>query len=239
MIKWLTEHAQIIVVILGISLAFEILLNTDLIVMALMAGFFLYYGLKKRGGTTGTILFIIGVFMSFATLLHSFTLRIFAFILVIAFFVNYSSRDKENAGDSQGTVETADEAKQTNVQTARFQNRIFGNQTYDQEIFDMEDINIQYGFGDTTIDLSLTIIPPGETIIMLRGIAGNIKIYLPFEAQFSIHHSVVAGNVHILGEEKSCLNESILYQTPHYDNAGRKVKILTSAIIGNLEVRNV
>ncbi|MBO8156158.1 MAG: cell wall-active antibiotics response protein [Bacillaceae bacterium] len=237
--NWLMENARIIVIVLGISLAFEILFNTDFIFLAFMSGLFLYFGLKMRGKTTGTIMFVIGLFMTFVTLLHSFTLKVILFIFIIYFILRYTNKDKGQPKETKVTLETIDHDQNIQIQTTRFQNRFFGNQSFDQDIFDMDDINIQYGFGDTTIDLSMTIIPPGETIIFIRGIAGNLKLYIPFETEFTLHHSVVMGNVHIFGEERSCFNESIKYETPDYHDSGRKVKILTSVIFGNIEVRNV
>jgi lia operon protein LiaF len=121
-----------------------------------------------------------------------------------------------------------------------FGNNVFGQQTSAEEIYEWNDINIQSGIGDTIIDLSNTVLPKEECIIVIRNVIGNVKILLPYELDAAFQHSSWAGAVSIFEHrEPKFFNQVVSYQTKGYEDAVQKVKVVTASIVGDLEVKRI
>lgn len=121
-----------------------------------------------------------------------------------------------------------------------FKNRLFGNQETPSHVYEWNDINILTGIGDTVIDLSLTVLPKGETVIFIRNIIGNVKVFVPYDVDLTLRHSAVVGSAEVFEhEEGRVLNQSLFVQTPGYDDAEQKIKIFTSMMVGNIEVKRI
>ncbi|MCZ0702520.1 lia operon protein LiaF [Natronobacillus azotifigens] len=119
-----------------------------------------------------------------------------------------------------------------------FTNKWFGKQETDRNAYQWRDINIQSIIGETIIDLNQTVLPKGEPIIMVRQLAGTITIIVPFDVEVSIHHSVLAGSVDLLGHsDNQITNRTIHLETPDYPSSNQRVKIFTSMIAGKIEVK--
>ncbi len=121
-----------------------------------------------------------------------------------------------------------------------FQNVLFGRQQTPDHVYEWNDVNIQTGVGDTTIDLSNTVLPKGESVISIRNFVGNLQILVPYEMEVSVRHAVLYGSTTILEyHETKGLNQSLFYQTADYGDAKQKVKIITSMLVGDLEVKRI
>ncbi|KAF0993910.1 cell wall-active antibiotics response protein LiaF [Geobacillus sp. TFV-3] len=121
-----------------------------------------------------------------------------------------------------------------------FQNVWVGRQATPEQSYEWNDVNIQTGIGDTVIDVSYTVLPKGEAVIIVRGLIGNIQILVPYEIETRLVHSAIFGVASLFGKEhEKMFNETLIYQTSSYDQAEQKLKIVTSMIIGNVEVKRV
>lgn len=121
-----------------------------------------------------------------------------------------------------------------------FENVLFGEQRTPEHVYEWNDINIQAGFGDTVIDLSYTVLPKGETVIFVRNFIGNVKVLIPYDIEVNVSHSVIAGATNIFqNEEEKVFNQTISVQTEEYEKAEQKIKIFTSFVVGDLEVKRV
>lgn len=121
-----------------------------------------------------------------------------------------------------------------------FHHRLFGDEKTSETAYGWKDINVHSGFGDRTIDLSNTVLPDDTAIISIRHILGNIEIYVPYEVEVSIHHSAIFGKAYILGKShEKLINETLSYQTEGYDSKQPRVKIITSLISGDIEVKRI
>lgn len=121
-----------------------------------------------------------------------------------------------------------------------FTNSLFSRNTTPDHVYEWDDINIQGGITNTTVDLSYTVLPEGETVIMIRNIVGDVKVYIPYDMDVSIHHSSLFGSYQIFGEaEENIWNQNISIRTAGYDQAETRVKIFTSLITGSLEVKRI
>lgn len=121
-----------------------------------------------------------------------------------------------------------------------FENKFFTSQMTPEHVYEWNDVNIQVGIGNTVIDLSDTVLPKGEAIISIRSLIGNVQVLVPYEVEVHVNHSVMAGTVAIFqDQEQRIVNETIVYETAEYVQAEQKVKLITSVIAGNLEVKRV
>jgi len=121
-----------------------------------------------------------------------------------------------------------------------FTNRLMGRQQTPEHVYEWNDVNIQAGIGDTVIDLSYTVLPKGEAIIFIRNFVGNVQILVPYEVEVSVHHSTWMGTAKILNAHNAkMINEVLQFQTPDYETAVQKVRIVTSMMVGDLEVKRI
>lgn len=86
-----------------------------------------------------------------------------------------------------------DEEKQIYRTEPYLKNMFVGNVRMMDHIYELEDINVQYGACDVEIDLTTAMIPEGETVIVIRGVVGNIRLYVPYDIELSLNHSVIVG----------------------------------------------
>ncbi|MDQ0340678.1 lia operon protein LiaF [Caldalkalibacillus uzonensis] len=105
--------------------------------------------------------------------------------------------------------------------------------------FELRDMKVNNGIGDVKIDLSKAIIPPGETTLQINGLVGDIHVYVPYELEVSVQAGVFLGDLDILGYHQDGLTRRVTTQTPGYDSATKRVNIILSLGIGDIDVRYV
>ena len=121
-----------------------------------------------------------------------------------------------------------------------FTNVLFGHQKTPEHGYEWKDITIQGGIGDAVIDLSYTVLPKGETVIMVRKLIGNVRVLVPYEVDVRLHHSGLAGSVTFFDyEEPKFFNQTLHLQTAGYEESTRKIKIITSMLSGDIEVKRI
>lgn len=132
-----------------------------------------------------------------------------------------------------------DEEKQIYRTEPYLKNIMVGNIRMMDHIYELEDINVQYGVGDVEIDLTTAMIPEGETVIVIRGVIGNIRLYVPYDIELSLNHSVIMGRVSLPGHEETGFNRNVTFRTEQYKETPRRIKIISSLVVGDTEVRKV
>jgi len=208
---------------------------------ALFSGIFTYIGWKKFAHLWGKILFwtaLIGLIMS---VLNMMAVRFLILVGIVLFIVHYWKSKKE-VDQIEPVVEpytSGETLEEINI-TPLFDQRLFGDQETVDHAYAFRDVNIHGFFGDRMIDLSNTVLPDDTAVISIRHVLGNIEIYVPYEVEVCIHHSSVLGRATILGNyHKKLMNQTLSYQTENYDNAHQRVKIITSIISGDIEVKRI
>ncbi|RFU69142.1 cell wall-active antibiotics response protein [Peribacillus saganii] len=225
----------LIVLVLEISF-----FDGGLIFSLLISAGCIYIGRKKRGRTIGSVLFWLGVIMAVVTVMNMMAFKFFIMAILAYILFLYIQSRKEPEKVEPTVKKPVDKPLDMVIKKPLLGNKLFGHGKTPDHVYEWNDINIQTGIGDTVIDLSNTVLPKGEAIISIRSFIGNIKIFIPYEMEVSVHHSVLAGTAEILQhQEKRIFNQNMSVQTPDYENAEQKVKILTSLISGNLEVKRI
>ncbi|WP_369900429.1 cell wall-active antibiotics response protein LiaF [Bacillus manliponensis] len=193
---------------------------------------------KKKRHVRGNVFLFAGALIFFFSLFASaaFALVIFA---CLAFFGYQLFTGKENPKVVQVEMKEESEAKQVYCTQPYIKNMMIGSLRMIDCVYELEDINIQYGIGDVEIDLTTAMIPEGETVVVIRGAVGNIRLYVPYDIELSLNHSVLVGTISLPGHEESGLNRNVILKTEQYKEAPRRIKIISSLFVGDTEVRKI
>lgn len=227
------------VVLLLLEISF---FNSGLIFSLLVTVAMVYFGRKMMPRTIGKLLFWAGLFFFFTSILGMMTFKFFL-LAVLVYIVLQFARSKKNPKEYRPDIKESEKLETEGTIIRKppiFENLFFGQRQTSEQVYEWRDVNIQAGVGDTIIDLSYTVLPKGEAVIFIRNIVGNIKIMIPYDLEVSVHHSSLAGTTSVFDyHESKILNQTLFLQTSEYDTAERKVKIFTSMLIGDLEVKRI
>ncbi|MGP4105477.1 cell wall-active antibiotics response protein LiaF [Virgibacillus sp. L01] len=226
------------VILFVIEVAF---FHGGMIFSALFSGFFIYIGWKKFYRLWGKIFFWFGVVGLVFAVLNMLAVRFLILAAIVLFIINYSKSKQESEQINPRLTGTEEVKNETVTQLKPlFNHKVFGDQRTEDTAYQWRDINIHAAFGDRVIDLSNTVLPNDTVVISLRHIVGNVEIHVPYEVEVSVHHSAVFGRAHILGKHHwKLMNQSLLYQTEDYDTTFPRVKIVTSVLSGDIEVKRI
>lgn len=105
--------------------------------------------------------------------------------------------------------------------------------------FEMHNLHIWHGVGDVLIDLSRALLPEEENFLVVNGWVGDITIYVPIDLPVSVSADLKVGEMDILGLRQSGLNRQVRMATKQYDSSGKKVKIIISLLVGDIDVKYI
>lgn len=243
-----SDYVNWIILIGILLLLLEILFfNGGLIVTFLLSIGCIFLGRRWRPRFIGKSLYWIGWIWLVITVLNMMTFRYFICVLLIYAVVQFFQTQKEPKRIKPGVKEPSGELEKNEPanepvthQKKIFENKFFTNQKSPETAYEWNDINIQVGVGNTVIDLSDTVLPNEEAIISIRSLVGNVQILVPYEVEVHINHSVMIGDVSVFQDFKQkVVNETLVYETPQYRQGEQRVKLITSAISGKLEVKRI
>ncbi|ASN04810.1 cell wall-active antibiotics response protein LiaF [Virgibacillus necropolis] len=212
-----------------------------MIISALFFGLFIYVGWKRFYRLWGKVFFWIGIIGLAFAIFNMIAIRFLVLAGILLFIVNYSKSKKEPNYIQPSITSQEDGSQETIIKTkALFNHKVFGDQETADQAYQWHDINIHGVFGDRNIDLSNTVLQDETAVISIRHLVGNIAIYIPYEVEVSIHHSSVFGRAHIFGlHHQKLMNQSLLYRTEKYESTYPRVKIITSLLSGDIEVKRI
>ncbi|WP_079528597.1 cell wall-active antibiotics response protein LiaF [Halobacillus hunanensis] len=240
MFKHMSTSTINTILIIGVILLFlEItFFNGGLIFSVLFSGLFLYIGWKKYRKVWGKILFWIGLISLTLTILNMIAVR-FLIIVVIVLFIRHYFRTKKEPERIHLNLQADDVPFDAGTEPLVKQ-KLFGDQTTARTSYKWRDINVHGGFGDRVIDLSHAVFPEDEAVISIRHLVGNVQIYVPYEVEVAVHHSAILGRAAIFQYRKTKLfNQMVSYRTPEYVTTKPRVKIITSIVSGDIEVKRI
>lgn len=182
----------------------------------------------------GNILFVLGALGLSFTLFSMIAIQwVFVAVIIYMGYQLFAGRPEDL--DLKATI-LEHEYEQSEPM---FKNFLIGHLRSPDMIYDLSDINFQFGLGDVALDFSNTIIPEGETIIMIRGIVGKIQLAIPYDIELSIQTSTFMGHLHILDKSDRFFNTTQKYRTKDYEAGNRKIRIIATTFIGDIEVSNL
>ncbi|WP_082232521.1 cell wall-active antibiotics response protein LiaF [Halobacillus massiliensis] len=233
-----TDTINTILIIGAVLLILEIVFyNGGLIFSVIFAGVLIYFGWKNYRSLWGKVLFWIGSVSVFFTILNMMAIRFLILVGLGMLLINYY-RSKNTPQKVEPVIR--DDTPLNSETSPIFEQKFFGGQSTPEYSYRWHDINIHGGFGDRIVDLSHTVLPDDEAVISIRHFVGNIHIYVPYEVEVSIHHSALLGRAAIFQYQKAkLLNQMVSFQTEHYKTKKPRVKIITSLVSGDIEVKRV
>ena len=238
-----TETLNWIIIIGVLLLIIEIsIFGGGVIFSALFSGLFIYLGWKNFEQLWGKIFFWVGIVFLAFSILNMMAVRFIILSIIVLLFVHYMKSKKEATRIEPFIDHLSQQSKRTEpviTVVPLLDHQFFRHQETNHHAYSWKDINIHGAFGDRIIDLSNTVLPEETAIISIRHLLGNIEIYIPYEVEVSIHHSTIFGKANILDNNYQMMNQSIIYQTENYDTNIPRVKIVTSLISGDIEVKRI
>ncbi|WP_019243297.1 MULTISPECIES: cell wall-active antibiotics response protein LiaF [Bacillus] len=236
LLNWIIIFA---VVLLLIEVTF---FDGGLLFSLFISAVLIYFGKKRWHKTIGKLALMIGIISAVVTVGNMMTFKLFLLALLGVLIYRFFQSKKHPTMYSPVFPDN----NNTNIpeeihrKQLLFKNAILGGQQTPDTVYEWEDINIQCGIGDCIVDLSNTVLPKGEAVISIRNIVGAVKIYVPYEIEVKIEHSVIAGSVSIFeNNEQRLFNESLQFFTSQYEQSQQKIKIITTSVVGNLEVKRI
>lgn len=176
-----------------------------------------------------------GILFGLAVILF-FKINIFGLIMAGLFiFFGYNILKKESTRNEQKEADA--QSYHTHTSTKNVKKSLIGEVHYTRSRFELEDLTIQHGIGDVKIDLTKALIRDGETVIVVNGWVGDIDIYVPYDLNVSVDASISLGDLDILGQREGGVSRNISMKTTHYEDATKKVKLILSLFVGDIDVR--
>jgi lia operon protein LiaF len=227
------------IVVLLLEVAF---FNSGIIFSLLVAIGMIYIGRKWMPKSSGKLFFWFGIAFFTLSVFNMMTIKFLLLAILVHLIIQYAQAKKEPKVIQPINKEVNLEKNEDRLIEKKpiFDNTLFGDKKTPDQVYEWNDINIQTAIGDTTVDLSYTVLPKGETVIFIRNFIGNVQVLIPYDIEVSVNHSSLAGkaNVFQFAGDKM-FNQSVQYQTEGFEKADQKVKIFTSFLVGDLEVKRV
>lgn len=212
-----------------------------LLVLAVIGVLFLIYALKTPHrnffAVTGAILLLIALFNSVA------------FWLILIFAILFIGlKGVELSGVQLFQKVPWNEKKMMRVETVepdlkggrRFKRKWFSNDRIGTtNVYEWDDINLTVFSGDTIIDLGNTILPKNDSVVLVRKGFGRTRILVPAGISVSVEHATFYGDLSFEDEAYHLKNEAIKLYSNDYDANDRRLKVVVSALVGDVEVIRV
>ncbi len=236
------DYVNFAILLSTIFLIIEVIFfNSGVIFSLLVAGGLVYFGRKEMPTLFGKLLFWAGIIFLGISVMNMMTVKFFLLAVLIYLLIEYY-HSKKSPNRIVPELKEPDSERSGQEPLVRkkplLENVFFGEKRTPEHVYEWNDVNIQTGIGDTVIDLSYTMLPRGETIIFIRKLIGNVQVLVPYDVEVSVNHSVITGKAVILeNEEERVFNQTIIAHTEGYEKAEQKIKIITSFLIGDLEVK--
>ena len=116
---------------------------------------------------------------------------------------------------------------------------LFGDFHLTSGRFELRNLQIWQGVGDVKIDLSRALLPEAETFLVINGWVGDVTVYVPVDLSVSVAAEVTIGDIEALGHRQGGINRRVMMKSRNYDDAVRKVNIIVSLIVGDIDVRYI
>ena len=224
---------------LGIELAltlwlfFQIITNPMALTTILVGVFFLFLGarwhrLRSFNVAFGGILLVLGIFINPAIWLILMIAGVFIIMVVTKPGMGFSAWDRKQYV-APVTQEPSEKAGKRTINSWTDRHTI-------SPTYDWDDINMVVPAGDTIIDFGDTFLPKGDSVIMIRKGFGKTRILVPIGVGVAVEHAAFYGTLHFENKDSMLHSQSVTAYSKDYDDAPRRIHIITSVGVGDLEV---
>lgn len=187
---------------------------------------FKQYFIGKGIGLIGILGFIALTFER----IYIYLFFVLVFLAITLFVINLMRRTENRV--QQIDVSVMDGVKHAQIT----QDKWFDPSAVRDHSYTFQDIHDTSVIGDTTINLAQTILPDTQSVIVLHKGFGDIRILVPLEVGVSLSTHTLYGNVFFENEDYQLKNAKLTMFSNNYSIATKKIKIVTTVYIGNVEV---
>lgn len=216
---------------LGVS--FGTLILQGYVIYALFVLVVFAIGYFIRHHLVGKVIMWLSLLVFVALLFEKITsyLALIAWALFVLFLVK-SLMTKTQMRVQQLVITNHTSQKHAKIEkTSWFQAQLSQDSSYT-----FEDVHDTSMFGDTVINLTQTILSDNSPIIVLHKGFGDVRILVPLEIGVVLSSHTLYGNVFFEQEDYHLRNAKLTMYSRNYATATKKLKIVTTVYIGNVEV---
>ena len=109
----------------------------------------------------------------------------------------------------------------------------------DNGTWELENMQLWNGIGEIELNLYSAIIKDGETAIDISGWIGDITVIVPQDLAVKVNADVRVGEVNVFNLKQSGTSRFVTYTSEGYDSAEKKVNVMISLSIGEVNVKQV
>jgi lia operon protein LiaF len=137
--------------------------------------------------------------------------------------------------------EWQDQWKDFNTGKSQSRSSFIGDIHIGQDYWDLKPMDVSLFIGDTFIDLTKAHIANGETKIVISSFIGDVKIWVPHDLELgiSVVSSSFIGDTVVLDRREGGLFKHMNTQSPGYEEAEKKIRLITSSFIGDVNIIRV
>lgn len=111
-----------------------------------------------------------------------------------------------------------------------------GDVEFKKSNWSLEPMDLHNSIGDYFIDFSKAYIPEKETPIIVHGWIGDVKMIVPDDVPVKVEAKVKIGDIRIFDLRSSDINRQLLFETPGYNEAIKKLNITIELKIGSVRI---
>lgn len=105
--------------------------------------------------------------------------------------------------------------------------------------FELNQLHVWHGVGDVVIDLSRAMLMKEEALLVVEGWVGDVTIYVPVDLPVSVSAEVSIGDLEVFGHRQGGISRSVMIRSDHYEQAGQKVNVHISLLVGDIKVKYI
>lgn len=193
------------------------------------------------------LMILVGLFLVLLTIIltRSFWLLVLTIIFALILFQSEGIHEMGNLSDSILHPRLDEPSNYYGIQLVQPQSSqrtilehtsLFDMRDQRRTTYEWNDINIVYFGGNSIIDLGNTVVPVGEHVVMIRQFFGLTRLIIPRDIGLALNISLVTGRVIFESQAYDLTLDNFKWRSPDYNQASRKLKLVVSSVIGDVEV---
>jgi predicted membrane protein len=98
------------------------------------------------------------------------------------------------------------------------------------------DEEIWIGVGDVRLDMSRADVPPGETILRVIGLVGDVRVVIPAEMGLALNSTAFVADIRTPEGKRDAILTTFRWTTDDYEAAERRVSLEVIRFVGGIRI---
>lgn len=244
--KFLKQNIFIVFVISLVLILFDIFLDWKIIGLIGVSFILFIVGLFIGNRILRLIIFVGALFLLILSLLMIQSVWVLLLVIIL-FLILFRTKDgnelihfksalilpKKSESNYLGVQLIEPQSEQRTILN---QESIFDSYREKKVDFEWDDVNIVLFGGNHILDFGNTILPQGETTIVIRKMFGRTRLIIPNDIGVKLNISTISGGVVFESQRYSLTADNFRWMSPDYGDSNRKVNVIVSVTFGDVEV---